>query len=153
MSKQFRTIFGLRGKLLLMSAFLLVLPWLGYRYILEMEEYLSIGQQQVVLGNARALATALSERPELFNPNSYSRAREGVDLYVFPIFYRLATDDGNLFDWRDYQQYEQLYREQSSAPNPFNARSSFRTGRALRLCARRGPLPRAARPEQPAARS
>lgn len=128
MSKQFRTIFGLRSKLLLMSAFLLVLPWLGYRYILEMEEYLSRGQQQVVLGTARALATALSERPELFNPNTYSRAREGTDLYVFPIFYRLETDDGNLFDWRDYQQYEQLYREQSSSPYQFNAMSSFRTG-------------------------
>ncbi|MEY4640801.1 MAG: hypothetical protein RLZZ227_795, partial [Pseudomonadota bacterium] len=128
MSKQFRTIFGLRSKLLLMSAFLLVLPWLGYRYILEMEGYLSRGQQQVVLGTARALATALSERPELFNPNTYSRVREGVDLYVFPVFYPLATDDGNLFDWRDYQQYEQLYREQSREPNPFNALSSFRTG-------------------------
>src|SRR5690606_32009020 len=104
------------------------LPWLGYRYILEMEEYLSRGQQQVVLGTARALATALSERPELFNPNTYSRAREGTDLYVFPVFYRLAVDDGNLFDWRDYQQYEHLYREQSRAPNPFNALSSFRTG-------------------------
>jgi dedicated sortase system histidine kinase len=131
MSKQFRTIFGLRGKLLLMSAFLLVLPWLGYRYILEMEEYLSRGQQQVVLGTARALATALSERPELFNSDTYSRQREGVDLYVFPVFYKLATDDGNLFDWRDYQRYEQLYREQSAAPNPFNAFSSFRTGRTV----------------------
>ncbi len=128
MSKQFRTIFGLRSKLLLMSAFLLVLPYLGYRYILEMEGYLSRGQQQVVLGTARALATALSERPELFSPDTYSRAREGVDPYVFPVFYPLRTDDGNLFDWRDYQQHEQLYREQSRSPNPFNALSSFRTG-------------------------
>ena len=36
MSKRFRTWFGLRSKLLLLSSFLLVLPWLGYRYILEM---------------------------------------------------------------------------------------------------------------------
>ena len=128
MSKQFRSIFGLRSKLVLMSAFLLVLPWLGYRYILEMEEYLSRGQQQVVLGTARALATALSERPELFSADNYSRVREGVDLYVFPVFLQLETDDGNLNDWRDYQQYEQLYREQSTTPNPFNALSSFRNG-------------------------
>ena len=128
MSKQFRSIFGLRSKLVLMSAFLLVLPWLGYRYILEMEEYLSRGQQQVVLGTARALATALSERPELFSADNYSRVREGVDLYVFPVFLQLETDDGNLNDWRDYQQYEQLYREQSTTPNSFNALSSFRNG-------------------------
>lgn len=128
MSKQFRIIFGLRSKLVLMSTFLLVLPWLGYRYILEMEDYLSRGQQQVVLGTARALATALSERPELFSADNYSRVREGVDLYVFPVFLPLETDDGNLNDWRDYQQYEQLYREQSTTPNPFNALTSFRTG-------------------------
>ena len=73
MSKQFRTIFGLRGKLLLMSAFLLVLPWLGYRYILEMEQYLSRGQQQVVLGTARALATSRTPgavQPEYVQPRA-----------------------------------------------------------------------------------
>jgi dedicated sortase system histidine kinase len=128
MSKQFRTYFGLRGKLLLLSAFLLVLPWLGYRYILEMEEYLSRGQQQVVLGTARALATALSERPELFSAGTYSRASAGVDLYVFPVFHPLATDDDSLLDWRDYQQYEQAYREAGSEPNPENRLTSFRTG-------------------------
>src|SRR5690554_1928085 len=111
MSKSVRTRFGLRSKLLLLSALLLVLPWLGYQYILEMEQYLSRGQQQVVLGTARALATALSERPELFNAGSYSRAREGLDLYVFPVFYPLAVDDDTLLDWRDYQQYEQAYSE------------------------------------------
>lgn len=124
--KQFKSWLGLRSKVLLFSSFLLVLPVLGYQYILEMEEYLSQGQQQVVLGTARALATALSERPELFNASSFSRAREGVNLYVFPVFYPLATDDNNLLDWRDYQQYEQVYREGSLEPNPENRFTSFR---------------------------
>jgi len=128
MSRPFRTRFGLRSKLVLLSAFLLVLPWLGYRYILEMEEYLSRGQEQVVLGTARALATALSERPELFSGGSFSRAREGVDLYVFPVFYPLAIDDDSLLDWRDYQQYEQVYREGSAEPNLQNRYTSFRNG-------------------------
>lgn len=125
--KQFKSWLGLRSKVLLFSSFLLVLPVLGYRYILEMEGYLSQGQQQVVLGTARALATALSERPELFNASSFSRAREGVNLYVFPVFYPLATDDNNLLDWRDYQQYEQVYREGSAEPNPENRFTSFRS--------------------------
>lgn len=122
-----RNALGIRFKLVFMSSFLLVIPWLGYRYILEMEEYLGRGQEQVVLGTARALATALSERPELFNATSFSPAGAGGgDLYVYPVFYPLAIDDGNLLDWRDYQQYEQLYREGNAHPYAGNRLTSFR---------------------------
>ena len=67
-----KNLFGIRFKLVFLSSFLLVIPWLGYRYILEMEEYLQLGQEQTVLGTAQALATALNERPELFSEGSYS---------------------------------------------------------------------------------
>ncbi len=128
MNRQFRYRLGLRSRVLFMSAALLVIPWLGYRYILEMESYLGRGQQQVVLGTARALATALSERPELFNTGGFSRARPDGDLYVYPVFYPLVIDDDTLLDWRDYQQYEQYYREGSDLPNPLNVNTSFRNG-------------------------
>ncbi|PCJ40356.1 MAG: proteobacterial dedicated sortase system histidine kinase [SAR86 cluster bacterium] len=121
-----KKLFSIRAKLVFASSFLLVIPWLGYLYILEMEEYLSRAQEQTVLGTARALAAALSERPELFNDSSYSRATEGGDLYVYPVFYPLAIDDGNILDWRDYQQYERHYQEGSNSPNPANEFSSFR---------------------------
>ena len=124
-------LFGIRTKLVFASSFLLVIPWLGYLYILEMEEYLSRAQEQTVLGTARALSAALSERPELFNDSSYSRATEGQDLYVYPVFYPLAIDDGNILDWRDYQQYEQHYQEGSSSPNPANEFSTFRSANLL----------------------
>ena len=119
-------LFSIRFKLVLLSSLLLVIPWLGNRYILEMEQYLSRGQEQTVLGTARALATALSERPELFNESSYSRAESGQDLYVYPIVYPLTLEDNSLADWQDYQQYEQHYRESSLIPNPENQLSSFR---------------------------
>ncbi len=121
-----KNLFGIRTKLVFAASFLLVIPWLGYLYILEMEEYLSRAQEQTVLGTARALATALSERPELFNDSSYSRATAGQDLYVYPVFYPLAIDDGNILDWRDYQQYEQHYQEGSSRPNQANEFTTFR---------------------------
>jgi len=127
MSSLLKKLSSIRTRLVLVSSFLLVIPWLGYRYILEMEGYLSRAQEQTVLGTARALATALSERPELFNDSTYSRATEGGDLYVYPVFYPLAIDDGNLLDWRDYQQYEQHYEEGSTNANPANALTSFRT--------------------------
>ena len=105
----FKKLFGIRFKLVFLSSFLVVIPWLGYLYILEMEEYLQLGQEQTVLGTAQALATALNERPELFNEGSYSPARRAEDLYVYPIFSPLELDDGSLVDWGAYQQYEVSY--------------------------------------------
>ena len=122
----FKHLLSIRLKLLFLSSFLLVIPWLGYLYILEMEDYLSKGQEQTVLGTARALATALSERPELFNENSYSRMTDKNSLYVYPVFQPLSISDGNLQDWMDYQQYEQHYRESSLIPNPENQLSGRR---------------------------
>lgn len=106
MNLSFRNPFGIRFKLVFLSSFLLVIPWLGYQYILEMEQVLRRGQEQIVLGTAQALATALNERPELFDEGSYSPARRSEDLYVYPIFSALALNDGSLTDWDEYQKYE-----------------------------------------------
>lgn len=105
----FKNPFGIRFKLVFLSSFLLVIPWLGYQYILEMETYLSRGQEQTVLGTAQALATALNERPELFDEGIYGPATSSEDLYVYPIFSPLSLDDGAIVDWREYQQYEVEY--------------------------------------------
>jgi two-component system sensor histidine kinase ChvG len=105
----FKNPFGIRFKLVCLSSFLLVIPWLGYQYILEMETYLSRGQEQTVLGTAQALATALNERPELFDEGIYGLAASSEDLYVYPVFSPLSLDDGGLVDWREYQRYEVEY--------------------------------------------
>ena len=120
MNLTFKNPFGIRFKLVFLSSFLLVIPWLGYQYILEMEDYLRRGQEQTVLGTAQALATALNERPELFNEGSYSRARRADDLYVYPIFSPLSLDDGSLLDWREYQQYEVTYDGRDYLSTPLN---------------------------------
>ena len=86
----FKKLFGIRFKLVFLSSFLLVIPWLGYLYILEMEEYLQLGQEQTVLGTAQALATALNERPELFNEGSYSQLEERK-TYTFIRFFQLLS--------------------------------------------------------------
>lgn len=109
MSLLFKNPFGIRFKLVFLSSFLLVIPWLGYQYILEMEDYLRRGQEQTVLGTAQALATALNERPELFDEGTFSPARRSQDLYVYPVYSPLSLTDGSLVDWGDYQQYEVSY--------------------------------------------
>ncbi len=55
----------LRLKLALVALTLLALPWVGWRYVQEMERFLLEAQQQALLATARAVATALHERPQL----------------------------------------------------------------------------------------
>jgi dedicated sortase system histidine kinase len=60
-----RLRFSLRTKLALLALLLLALPWVGYRYVKEMERFLLDGQRQALIATARAVATALHERPQL----------------------------------------------------------------------------------------
>lgn len=95
---------GLRAKLLFFSAFLFCIPYLGYQYVGELETYLRIGQEQTMVGTARAVATALHERPVIFTEQSalVNTVKPGTDLYAHPIKYPIQLD-GQLTDWGDYQ--------------------------------------------------
>jgi two-component system, OmpR family, sensor histidine kinase ChvG len=59
--------FGLRAKVALVALVLAPIPWLGHRYVKEMEAVLREGQEQALVGTARAVATALHDRPELLD--------------------------------------------------------------------------------------
>ncbi|MDP2282822.1 MAG: proteobacterial dedicated sortase system histidine kinase, partial [Pseudohongiella sp.] len=83
------------------------------------------GQEQVVLGTARALATALNERPELFDEGTFGPARRSENLYVYPIYYALGLDDNTLTDWGDYQRYELSYGRANTIATPLNPQSEF----------------------------
>ena len=133
MKLSFKNPFGIRFKLVLVSSILLVIPWLGYQYILEMEDYLRRGQEQTVLGTAQALATALNERPELFNEGSYSPARRSEDLYVYPIFSPLSLVDGSLVDWGEYQQYEVEYGRQDYLRTTLNPARFYREDNSVQF--------------------
>lgn len=64
----------LRVKLALVSLVLLVLPWAGYRYVVEMERFLLASQEQALLATAKAVATVLHERPRLMRLSAPLRA-------------------------------------------------------------------------------
>ena len=57
--------FPLRAKLALVALVLLVLPWAGWLYVREMERFLLAAQEEALAATARAVATALHERPKL----------------------------------------------------------------------------------------
>lgn len=56
---------SLRAKLGLVALVLLVLPIAGYLYVREMERFLLSAQEEVLSATARAVATALHDRPQL----------------------------------------------------------------------------------------
>ncbi len=58
---------SLRTKLALVALVLLALPWAGYEYVREMERFLLEGEEQALLATARAVATALHDRPGLMH--------------------------------------------------------------------------------------
>ena len=86
---------SLRTKLALVSLVLLALPWFGYRYVREMERFLLDGQQQTLLGTARAVATALHDRPRLMETSALSSsaaAGEDSRQNAEELLQRLAQD-------------------------------------------------------------
>jgi len=109
----FKLRFGLRAKLLLLSSFLFIIPWFGYQYVWEMEKYLRFGQEQTLVGTARALATALHEREKLFNNQAsfLPNVEQGKDLYGYKLTQAVQLD-GLHKDWPEFNQRTHFYHHQ-----------------------------------------
>src|SRR6201997_5538036 len=65
-----RIALGIRAQLLLVLTVFLAIPWLGYEYVRELERFLRDAQERTLAGTAQAVATALHDRPRLFEPRS-----------------------------------------------------------------------------------
>ncbi|MFT5234938.1 MAG: two-component system sensor histidine kinase ChvG [Shewanella sp.] len=104
---------GLRSKVAILSLFLLCLPWLGYQYVWEMEKYLRYGQEKTLEGTTQALATALHERPKLFDSQAsfLTQVQQGRDLYAYPLSGPIQLD-GKLEDWAPYWHKSLNYGEE-----------------------------------------
>jgi dedicated sortase system histidine kinase len=91
---------GIRAKLLLVSLTLFAVPWVGLSFVKEVERALRQGHEQSVAATAQAVATALHDRPRLFEPQPghASPWHEPGDLYLFAL--PAATEvDGAASDW------------------------------------------------------
>ncbi len=71
------TALGIRTKLLLTLSVFLAIPWLGYQYVNELERFLREAQEGTLAGTAQAVATALHDRPRLFDARGQSPAPGG----------------------------------------------------------------------------
>lgn len=70
---------SIRAKLLLVALLLLLIPFIGFRFIQEMDRSLRTGQEQVLVSAARLLSATLSDRPQLFHGTSASAATEEIE--------------------------------------------------------------------------
>ena len=88
------------AKLLLVSCLLLLIPWVGYLYVRELERLLLRVQEQGLVSTARAVATALNDRPNvLLAGEVYSvPVSPDRDLRV-PNLDRPIVVDGRSVDW------------------------------------------------------
>ena len=89
-----RFALGLRAQLALVALALLALPWAGVSYVNELERVLLAGQERAVLAIARAVATALHDRPQLLVavPERDDAVRREAELEL----QRLAESEGKL---------------------------------------------------------
>jgi two-component system, OmpR family, sensor histidine kinase ChvG len=76
-----KPLISIRTRLLALSVVLLVIPYVGYRYVVEMEGFLRTGFEEALLGGSRALAGALHGRRSLFPEHTNNQP----DLYAYPL--------------------------------------------------------------------
>jgi dedicated sortase system histidine kinase len=87
---------SLRTKLALVALVLaFVLPWLGFRYVREMERFLLDAQERSLLASARAVATVLHERPQLLRMPASSAAHKPEPASPDPIATMAEAIQGN----------------------------------------------------------
>lgn len=72
-------IHGIRFRLVMAALVLLALPWLAAQFISRMETFLRDSQEQAIGATARAVASALSDRPALFSAAREARDEEGEE--------------------------------------------------------------------------
>lgn len=100
--KKIRRSLSLRMQIFAFSSlFLLALPWMGYRYMDEMKEFLVQGQGDAQLLAAGAIATVLHNRSELFNVSKIptNSLIDDSSLYVYPLDSKKVID-GYGSDWK-----------------------------------------------------
>src|SRR5512143_3693673 len=65
--RRYSPTLGIRAQLALVLTVFLALPWLGFQYAREIERFLQGAQDRALAGTAQAIATALNDRPRLFD--------------------------------------------------------------------------------------
>ena len=98
---------------MLLSIAVLIIPYMGYDYLRQMESYLRDSLQASLVDTAYAVAGALNDKPQLFDT---SFDDEENNLYVHRLNKTFQLD-GYTDDWESYIDWSDTYHSNSSNNN------------------------------------
>ena len=117
-----RAGFSIRTKLLLVALLLLLIPWMSYVYVRDMKTFLLSGQEQALSLTARAIATVLHDRPEMFSKEHASNnpTEQDNDIYAVPLP-NYININGDLTDWGDQVNQTEQFKILPNSVKPISA--------------------------------
>jgi two-component system sensor histidine kinase ChvG len=101
---------SIRGKLLLVSLTLLVIPAIGYQYIQDLENYLRQEQEQSLLEYARIVAETVKQQPAIFNSLNEDGPSPTLNhLFIRSLNSPIQLDGYSAGDWEIYPERKQYF--------------------------------------------
>ncbi len=101
--------FSLRSKLMLLSIAVLIIPYIGFDYLRQMETYLRETLEASLVDSTYAVAGVLNEKPRLFE-SSFNESTNS--LYVHQMNHPVELD-GYTDDWLSYIDWSETYLSES----------------------------------------
>ncbi len=102
---------SLRLKLTLISLLLLLIPLIGFRFSTMLQANLLASRKDALMFTARAVATSLGNRPDLFDQELFHSRDQNRDLYLFSLSNSIRLN-GKADDWQpELSQSEQFGAE------------------------------------------
>lgn len=89
---------SLRLKLTLVSLILLAIPFIGFRFSVTLKKNLLESRKETLMFSAKAVASALVGRPDLFDRELFHSLKQGRDLYLFQLSNPMRLN-GKTDDW------------------------------------------------------
>lgn len=112
---------SLRLKLTLISLLLLLIPLIGFRFSAILQSSLLASREEALMFTAKAVATALANRPDIFDRELFHSLDQSRDLYLFHLSNSIRLN-GKTDDW----QPELLQSEEFGADHVLSSTAPYR---------------------------
>ncbi len=119
---------SLRLKLTLLSLLLLLIPLIGFRFSTMLQSSLLASREDALMFTAKAVATTLAGRPDIFDRELFLSLDQSRDLYLFRLSNAIRLN-GKSDDWQPQLEMSEMFGAEHllSTTVPYDPKSlSFR---------------------------
>jgi len=102
---------SLRLKLTLLSLLLFFIPFVGFRFSAMLQSSLLASREDVIMFTAKAIATSLGDRPDLFDLELFHGEDANRDIYLFNLSNSIRLN-GKDDDWQPELNQSELFGEE-----------------------------------------